>query len=76
MQKFRKVEMQMSRANGYGQYNIIARYKGVDIKAHTTNSEAWDWFNDEGSTKEERELHREALRHCYGKIVAEYEKNR
>lgn len=76
MQKFRKVEMEMRRGNGYGQYYITAHYRGVDIKAHTTDSEAWDWFNNEGSTKEEKEKHREAMRHCYGRIVAEYEKTR
>lgn len=75
MAKFRKVEFIMVRGNGYGQYKVIAEnYKGKRVVAHTTDSQVWDWYNDEGNTKEERELHQQALRHCYYKIVAEYEK--
>lgn len=73
MAKFRKVEFTMVRGNGYGQYKVIAEnYRGKRIVAHTTDSEAWDYINDEGSTKEENEKHRDALRHCYNKIVAAY----
>lgn len=73
MATFRKVNFSMRRGNGYGQYVIEATYRGKDIKAHTTDSEAWDWLNDEGATKEEKEKHREALRHCYYKVVEAYE---
>lgn len=74
MAKFRKVEFTMERKNGYGQYKIIAEnYKGKSIVAHTTDSEAWDWLEDEGNTKEEKEKHRDALRHCYYKIVEAYQ---
>lgn len=72
MATFRKVNFEMVRGNGYGQYIIEASYKGKEIKAHTTNSEAWDWLNNEGFTKEEKEKHRDALRHCYFKIVEAY----
>lgn len=74
MQKFRNVEMEMGRGNGYGQYYVKAHYRGKDIKAHTTNSEAWDYFNNDEYTKEDKEKHRDALRHCYCKIVSEYNK--
>lgn len=74
MQKFRKVEMEMVRADSYGNYYITAHYRGKDIKVSTNDSEAWDWFNNEGDTKEEKEKHGEALRHCYYKIVCEFEK--
>lgn len=74
MQKFRKVEMEMVRADSYGKYYITAHYRGRYIKACTNDSEAWDWFDNEGDTKEEREKHGEALRHCYYKIVCEFEK--
>lgn len=77
MAKFRKVEFTMVRVNGYGQYKVIAEnYKGKRIVANTTDSEVWDWLNDEGNTKEEKDLHQQALRHCYYKIVSEYEKNK
>lgn len=72
MAKFRKVEFQMTRGNGYGQYIISAHYRGKDIVAHTTDSEAWDWINDESN----KEKHQDALRHCYYRIVGEYEKSK
>lgn len=74
MAKFKKVEFTMARGNGYGQYKVIAEnYRGKRVVAHTTDSEAWDYINDEGNTKEEKEKHRDALRHCYYKIVTAYE---
>ncbi|WP_373731234.1 hypothetical protein [Bacteroides heparinolyticus] len=68
MATFRKVKFEMKRGNGYGQYIIEARYRGKEIKAHTTDSEAWDWINDDSN----KEKHQEALRHCYNKIVETY----
>ena len=68
MAKFRKVEFNMSRGNGYGQYLIHAKYKGKDVVAHTTDSEAWDYLNDDSN----REKHNDAKRHCYYKIVNAY----
>lgn len=68
MARFNKVNFEMSRGNGYGQYYIHAKYKGMDIKVHTNNSEAWDWINDDSN----KEKHRQALRHCYNKVVQEY----
>lgn len=71
MAKFRNTEFTMTRGNGYGQYKVIAEnYKGKRIVAHTTDSEAWDWLNDDSNIPK----HKEALRRCYYKIVAEYEK--
>lgn len=70
MAKFRKVEFNMVRGNGYGQYIIVCEsYKGKSIKAHTTDSEAWDWINDDSN----KEKHRDALRHCYYKITEAYQ---
>ena len=69
MATFRKVEFNMIRGNGYGQYYIVTKYKGVDIKVHTTDSEAWDYINDDSN----KEKHMEALRHCYMKIKQAYE---
>lgn len=68
MATFRKVKFEMIRGNGYGQYYILATYKGKTIKAHTTDSEAWDYINDDSN----KEKHRDALRHCYSKIVEAY----
>lgn len=71
--KFKQVNFRMERSYGYGQYKVIAdNYRGKRIVAHTTDSEAWDWLDDEGTTKEEKEKHLDALRHCYRKIVETY----
>lgn len=68
MATFRKVEFSMRRGNGYGQYIIEARYRGKDIEAHTTDSEAWDWIGDDS----DKEKHNYSRRHCYYKIVEKY----
>jgi hypothetical protein len=67
---FRKVNFEMVRGNGYGQYVIIATYRGKKIKVHTTDSETWDWIDDDSN----KEKHNDARRHCYYKIVEAYEK--
>ncbi len=70
MATFRKVSFYMKRAGGYGQYKIIAdNYKGKRIEVHTTDSEAWDYINDDSN----KEKHMDALRHCYHKIREAYE---
>ncbi len=63
--KFRKVNFSMTRGNGYGQYVISSTYKGQEVTAHTTDSEAWDWLDDDS----DKEKHNDARRHCYNKIV-------
>ena len=69
MAKFRKVELSISRANGYGQYYLTANYKGKQIKVHTTNSECFDWLNDDSN----KEKHPEAKQYAYRTIVNAYE---
>jgi len=49
MNKFRKVTLEISRGNGYGQYIVSATYRGKQIQAHTTDSEAYDWLNDDSN---------------------------
>lgn len=66
---FNRVTLSMSRACGYGQYTISATYRGKQIKAHTTDSEAWDYLDDDS----DKERHREAKNHCYNKIKSTYE---
>jgi hypothetical protein len=68
MAKFRKVELSISRANGYGQYYLSANYKGKQIKVHTTNSECFDWLNDDSN----KEKHLEAKQYAYRTIVNAY----
>lgn len=66
--KYRKISLHIERGNGYGQYCIIARYKGQDIKAHTTNSMCFDWLNDDSDKRK----HQEAKRYAYNRIVGAY----
>ena len=66
--KFRKVEITMTRAHGYGQYYIYANYRGKQIKVHSTDSEAFDYLDDDSN----KEKHLEAKRYCYREIVRAY----
>lgn len=68
MARFRKVNLEISRLSGYGQYLITANYKGKEVKAHTTDSECYDWLEDDSN----KELHLEAKRHAYYKVVSAY----
>jgi len=69
MTTFRKVKLEIRRGSGYGQYIITATYRGKQVKAHTTDSECYDWLNDDSN----KELHQEAKKHAYHKIVTAYE---
>ena len=65
MRSFRKVKFEMKRLSGYGQYVIIGFYKGKEVRVRSTDSEAWDWWNDESN----KVRHQNAKRHCYYKII-------
>jgi hypothetical protein len=65
MQSFRKVKFTMEKSYRYGEYIIKGTYKGKNVIVKTTDSEAWDWFNDDSN----KEKHMEAKIHCYMKIV-------
>lgn len=39
----------IKRGNGYGQYVVTGTINGVEVSAHTTNSEAFDWFDDDSN---------------------------
>lgn len=65
---FRKVEFTIEHTHMYGHYEIRATYRGKEIKAITTDAEAYDWIDDDSN----KEKHRDARRHCYYKIVTNY----
>lgn len=71
MAKFRKIELFIQRGNGYGQYVISAEYKGKQIKAYTTDSECFDWLEDDSN----KEKHQNAKRHAYYKIFDRWGKS-
>lgn len=62
-------DVTISRKSGYGQYQVTGYVNGTLVKAHTTNSEAFDWFNDDDNM----EKHIEAVNYCYSLIETTYE---
>lgn len=70
MATFRKINLEIEKASGYGQYYITALYRGKEIKVHTTDSECYDWLNDDSNKKK----HLEAKRHAYYKVVEAYKR--
>jgi hypothetical protein len=65
-----KIEnIKIRKGNGYGQYVVTGEVNGVEVKAHTTDSEAYDYlYNDENLEKSE-----EALLHCEIKLELAYQ---
>lgn len=68
MANFKKIELSIGRGNGYGQYYILANYKNKTIEVHTTNSECFDWLNDDSN----KQKHKEAKQYAYRMIVETY----
>ena len=68
MASFRKIKLEISKTNGYYQYVISAKYRGKYISTHSSNSQAFDWLNDDSN----KEKHLEAKRACYYAIVTKY----
>ena len=69
--RFHKVHFTMT-SLGRGQYRIEAEYKGRYVETQSTDSEAYDFLDDES----DMERHKDALRHCYNKIREEYESHK
>lgn len=68
MATFRKVNLSIEKANGYGQYIISANYRGKEVKAYTNDAECYDYLDDNSN----KEKHQDAKRHAYYKIVLAY----
>lgn len=68
MAKYRKVEMVIHRAKGYGQYYLQAQYRGKFISVRTTDSEMYDWLEDDFDEVK----HLEAKQRAYMMIVNAY----
>ena len=60
----------ISRGNGYGQYIVSGLVNGEYIEVPTTDSEAFDWLNDDSN----EEKHQEAIAHCNMKLEMAYER--
>jgi hypothetical protein len=59
----------IKRGNGYGQYIVTGIVNGVDVITHTTNSEAFDWFDDDSND----EKHIDAICYVDSLLVRTYE---
>lgn len=69
MAYFRKVEIKISKKSGYGQYQVSSFYRGKDVKAHTTDSEMYDWLEDDSN----KIKHQEAKQRAYSLIRNTFE---
>lgn len=67
---YRNVKFKVEKAKGDKSYNITAVYKGLAIKAATTDLKVWEDIENE----EDPLAFNEARKHCYDKIVAAYKK--
>jgi hypothetical protein len=65
---FNRVKFDIVKSNGYGQYDIITRYRGKDMKVHTTDSTLYDWIADDSDKAKQHE----ALKGCYIMIRQAY----
>lgn len=60
--------IRIKRGNGYGQYVITGEVNGIKVKARTTDSEAFDYLDDENFP--EKQL--QAIEHCECKLKEAY----
>lgn len=65
---FRKIELEVVHGNGYGQYKVLAKYRGQWVVARTTDSEIYDWIDDDSNA----EKHADAKRSAYQLIVRHF----
>lgn len=58
----------ISRTNGRGRYEVNGTVEGIEVKAFTNDSEAFDYLNDE----EYPEKQAQAIAHCEWKLEEAY----
>lgn len=62
-------DITIKRASGYGQYLISGVVNGVEVTARTTDSEAFDYLNDDDYPEKQQQ----AIEHCMYKLELSYE---
>ena len=62
-------EITIKRTSSYGRYTINGVINGIELNATTTDSEAFDYFNDD----EFPDKQKEAIEHCEMKLIESYE---
>jgi hypothetical protein len=58
-------EIAMKRTTSYGHYRIIGLVEGKEVTCITTDSEAFDYLNDEDYPEKQEE----AIEHCERKLI-------
>lgn len=69
MNTYKIEDAQIKRGNGYGQYIITGTVNGENVKTRTTDSEAFDWFNDDSNP----EKHEAAVYHIQMALKIAYD---
>jgi hypothetical protein len=62
-------DITIKRASGYGQYLITGVVNGVEVIARTTDSEAFDYLNDDDYLEKQQQ----AIEHCTYKLEQAFE---
>lgn len=62
-------EITINRTSSYGRYTINGVVNGVEVTAITTDSEAFDYLNEEDYTEKQQQ----AIEHCTYKLINAYE---
>lgn len=62
-------EIQIKRTSQYGHYRITGVVNGIEVSCITTDSEAFDYLNDEDNEYKSAM----ALAHCECKLIETYE---
>lgn len=62
-------EIKIERTRSYGHYRITGIVNGIEVSAITTDSEAFDYLNDEDNEYKSAM----ALAHCECKLIQAYE---
>ena len=71
MNTYTITDVQIKRGSGYGHYIISGNVDGNFIEATTTDSEAFDWLNDDSDL----EMQAQAIKHCEMKLEMAFEKS-
>jgi hypothetical protein len=62
-------DITITRLSGYGQYLITGVVNGVEVTARTTDSEAFDYLNDDDYPEKQQQ----AIEHCTYKLEQAFE---
>lgn len=62
-------QIQIKRTSSYGRYIITGEVNGIEVKVSTTDSEAFDYLNNEDYPEKQAQ----AIEHCECKLVESFQ---